>query len=301
MTPAEQKLLALLLAADEADTQALIEEQQAARLAPSTAQRPLHAHELQAQTRFADLEEDRDAAVAEAEEHLEQLHDQTRAQVMGELFGEDRDELTPDEAQEVIHHLATHQPDEIAEAETSAAWALAGILAGAYLLGGRRVLEEAGRQGAPVADIAPAELEAEEFLPQARAVAQHPWRRVVGKLDEVAADQQTLTLDSVTREDIGGVLDDIKIDGSRDQARQAVNQSSGTGRTDTVVESELDPDEIWASEIMDGNACDQCVDVDGHQYTTMDEARRDYPRGQYRNCRGGSRCRGTLVLLFWDS
>jgi hypothetical protein len=55
----------------------------------------------------------------------------------------------------------------------------------------------------------------------------------------------------------------------------------------------------FASEILDGNTCKPCQDIDGKDYKSMTEARADYPQsGGYYACDGGARCRGTLIFLY---
>lgn len=299
MITATQKkgLLAVLLAA-EADEAVRIELEQHQRRAPSNAARALLAHEVTTEVRFADLEDDYNAAVAEATELLEALHADIRSGIQTALFGEDRAPRTPAEAQAVMHELATDQPEEIQRSEVNAAWVIAGILAGIYLLGGRRVTEEADRQGVNTTNVAPAELEVEDFYEQGLAVAQHPWRRITGRIDETLSSQATLLQDEVTFDDVTTDLDQIKIDGSVDQARQAVQTTGGRGRIDTVeANPALEPARIWASAIMDGEACDPCDLTDGREFSDIEEARSLFPEGYNRRCRGSSRCRCTLVFL----
>lgn len=298
-TSRDLTLLALVLAADEAEHQAIIEDQHAERLAPSNAARPLHAHELTSRTRFADIEDDRDQAVAEAEELLAGLHQDIREQLLQNLFGGGNQEITSAQAVEIIHHLATQQPEEIQQAESNLVMPIAGILAALYLISGRRVVEEAGRQGVDVSNVAPAQRAAEQFQPNAQAVVTHPWRRIAGKLEEQITSQPVVAGGTVTRAQVDQILQNIKIDGSRDQARQAINQASGTGRNDTVDQApELEPDQIWASAILDGNACDDCVDLDGEEFASLEEAREYFPNGQNINCQGQSRCRCVLIFVF---
>lgn len=297
-----KKLLTVLLASRSADRKQL-ELDQNRRLAPMIATRALLPHEYSAQVMFADLEDDLDAAVIEATELLAALHADVKALVMLELFGEERNPITPAEAQAVITRLAENEPEELRAAESNAALLLAGTLAAVYLLGGRRVAQEAARQGVPAAQtvggITPAVLTAADFEAQARAVAHHPWRRIVPRVEQELAQQSTLLLDELVPNDIGGLLDQIKIDGSVDEVRQAVTTSSGRGRIDTVETSlELDPQRIWASEIMDGDACETCDLVDGREFADLAEARTFYPNGYHYRCRGGARCRGTLIFEF---
>lgn len=319
-----QQLLATMLALEDEDHQTFIEDQQAMGLAPRNAVRPLHEHELAAQTRFADLEDDRDAAVREAERLLSDLHENIRQSYLVALFGQDFDgELSPQQAVEVIHALNADMPEDVAEEENSVLLPLAGIFAAIYLLSGDRVIDEADRQGISVQGIRPAALEPTDFLPDALAVSTHPWRRISSHVEEEFTKLDWIHRPAITKDDVERVLAQIKIDGSRDRARQAINRASGSGRLDTVrrhsgprrrrrrpgeppaapppggVESSrLVPSEIWASEIMDGAACPECETVDGREYGSLEAARRDYPAGQYRACRGEERCRGTLVFLF---
>lgn len=300
MSPAlqQKKLLAVLLSSRQ-DTDRRIMADQEARRAPAIATRPLLDHEHTARVMFADIEEDLDAALLEATVELERLHEDVKATVLTALFGEDREPRTPDEAHEVIHALTQDEPPQIEEQESSAALIIAGLLAATYLAGGRRVTEEAQRQGVDTASVNPAELDAEEFMEQARAVSQHPWRRITRKVEDGLSRQSVLTQDTVTPGEVDMILDGIRIDGSRDEARQAINTSGGRGRIDTVESApELQPDRIWSSEIMDGAQCDRCELIDGREFTDMEEARGFYRSGHYYRCRGGARCRGTLVFRF---
>lgn len=299
ITAAQKKGLLAVLLADEEDETTRIELEQHQRRAPSNAARSLFAHEVSTEVRFADLEDDYEAAVTEATELLDALHEDIKTGIQLSLFGEDRAPRTPAEAQAVMHELTTNQPEEIQQQESNTAWVIAGILAATYLLGGRRVTEEADRQGVDVAGVSPVELAAEEFYDQGLAVAQHPWRRITQKMDETLSSQATLLQDEVTVDDVAGEMEQIKIDGSVDQARQAVQTTGGRGRVDTVESNpELEPAQIWASAIMDGVACNRCELDDGREFSDMEEARMFFPDGYNRRCAGGSRCRCTLVLAF---
>jgi hypothetical protein len=59
---------------------------------------------------------------------------------------------------------------------------------------------------------------------------------------------------------------------------------------------------VWASELIDDETCARCAAIDGHEYSSMAEARADYPEGQYpdggyRHCESEAGCRGTLVMF----
>ncbi|GAA4915943.1 hypothetical protein [Nesterenkonia rhizosphaerae] len=293
-TPAQKQLLALLLALEAEGDQELIEQQQAQGLAPKKAARPLTPVELRSQVRFADHEDILDGALAQLEALIGDLHGESRRLLMLEVFGEARATITPAEAQQLIHHVVTNQPPAIAATEQAAAGQIATVLAGVYTAVSVLTIQEAVAQGR--APIQPLELTPEVLLPQALAVASHPWRRITTKVEAELTRPAVLLEPAIEPGRMEQVFDTIKVDGTRDEANQAINQTGGRGRIDSA--EVLEPDEIWASEIMDGRVCEHCADVDGKDYATLADARADYPHGQFLNCKGGARCRGTLVFLY---
>jgi predicted ABC-type ATPase len=50
-----------------------------------------------------------------------------------------------------------------------------------------------------------------------------------------------------------------------------------------------------ASEILDDNTCDPCLDIDGTDFGSLDDAEAAYPNGGYTDCDGMERCRGTVI------
>lgn len=279
---------------DEAEGE-VIKAEFARGLAPSNAVRPLLAHEHRAQARFADLETQLDTAVAAALRPVEDLHAVVRAAVMLAMFGKKAKSISPYEAVAVLDKLTARQPDVVQAAIKEAVASLAGIFENAYQGASKEVLAEAVRQGVKPA-LAPLAIAAAPMELQAAAVAAHPWQRILGKVRDELGKPAALMVDEITADEVQAVLDTIKVDGTRDLAKQAINTSSGMGRIDTAVE--LEPSEIWASEIMDGAVCPACAEVDGRDYADMEEARQDYPNGTYKDCHGSARCRGTLVFIF---
>lgn len=80
-------------------------------------------------------------------------------------------------------------------------------------------------------------------------------------------------------------------------ARSAVNSAVGMGRQSAAVGLPV-PKAVYASEILDINTCPNCSMIDGHSYDSLEAGMADYPNGQYTDCEGGDRCRGTLVLTW---
>jgi hypothetical protein len=82
-----------------------------------------------------------------------------------------------------------------------------------------------------------------------------------------------------------------------DNLGAAVHTAQNDARFETLNQG---PVRYWyASELIDTpNICRNCSDVNDREYQTLEDARRDYPAGFYRNCSGGVRCRGSLVAIF---
>lgn len=81
-----------------------------------------------------------------------------------------------------------------------------------------------------------------------------------------------------------------------EQMGGALQQATNTGRK--AVINEGGASEIYGSELLDANTCENCMAVDGVRYNDLAEAEVDYPTGGYFDCLGGPRCRGTLVAIY---
>lgn len=81
----------------------------------------------------------------------------------------------------------------------------------------------------------------------------------------------------------------------RDQIGGALTAVQNAARM-TVFDA-APPGNIYASELLDKNTCGPCGEIDGTNFDSMLAAHLAYPTGGYRYCRGGPRCRGTLVYV----
>ncbi len=93
-------------------------------------------------------------------------------------------------------------------------------------------------------------------------------------------------------------LGELSTDYLQQQLSGATMQAMNTGRKAVMAENE--PKSFYASELLDENACEECVAIDGTEYVSLEDAEADYPTGGYANCEGGPRCRGTLVAVYSD-
>lgn len=273
----------------------VIDAEVAAGDSAAEAVRPLFPHEVAAKVRFGDIAALTNEAVAEAATALAGLREVIVGSILGEMLG-DADEVTPTAAARALAQLNAAQPLQVQTAVARTAGALQGILARVANSAAGMVQGEAVRQGVKMGDWAPPAIDAEQFKLPAATAALHPWQRITGKLQTTIIDPSKVYAASIPRDDVVKELDNIPLDGSVDLAKQTIHSAHGIGRV--AAAEELNPSEIFATEILDGNTCKPCARMDGKEYESMEAAKRDYPHGGYDGCLGGTRCRGTLVFMY---
>lgn len=86
-----------------------------------------------------------------------------------------------------------------------------------------------------------------------------------------------------------------------DRIAGAVSMAQNLARAETFRKlPNATPQTYYASELLDAATCDPCADVDGTEYESIDDALEDYPTGGYRDCEGGDRCRGFVIVVAGD-
>lgn len=79
-----------------------------------------------------------------------------------------------------------------------------------------------------------------------------------------------------------------------------VSRAQNEGRF-TAMEGAPDGTDYYSSELNDTNTCEPCEHEDGDKFSSLADARRDYPAGGYVGCEGGNRCRGTVVAIYAET
>jgi hypothetical protein len=97
--------------------------------------------------------------------------------------------------------------------------------------------------------------------------------------------------------DVRSYVQGLEHSWERDQLGGAAQQAMNAGRLHIFERVDAPAAEVYASELLDSATCDPCRAVDGRRYVDVNEARSDYPSGGFRECRGGPRCRGTVVVV----
>ncbi|MEG1971444.1 MAG: hypothetical protein RR101_15135, partial [Burkholderiaceae bacterium] len=293
-------LLAAAIDTEAAIIATLIER----RIVPAGARRMPHPHELRAGTRFAEL----DRIVVDAAALVSRRVDPVREFILDALADVLAASLNAPDPWQAVEALADWTDptnaatipgltDLLDSTRAQVTTDLVNAARAAY----DEAATEPVRQGVPGPPVNG--FNAAAVRPAAEAHARQAARAPVDRLLDVAAQAGTnaATLPGATGASVVEAALDAAEQASRagaeDLARQAANVAHGLGRTQALAATP-DPVAVYASELLDGNTCGPCAEIDGRTYVDLDAALADYPGGGgYVACSGGSRCRGTLVLV----
>lgn len=96
-------------------------------------------------------------------------------------------------------------------------------------------------------------------------------------------------------------LDSLTDSALRDVLGSALSTAQNDGRLATLDAAKAAgqaPEVYAASEVLDAATCGPCAAEDGHEFTSLDDAKDAYANGGYIGCDGGLRCRGIIVALW---
>ncbi|MCQ9384439.1 hypothetical protein [Brevibacterium moorei] len=257
------------------------------------AKRALHPHEIRARVRFGEIDSTLKHAEAAVNAATKAAVDDVLAAVT-EYLPDTVD--TPQELQAALAGMLLAPPEAVKKALAGYAERLAGLLATVRERGRESVIGEAERQGVEVAAaMASRGMKKTPGWQQMQAagtgVAGVLWQDVLKQLGTAAANPKKATVGDALEAAAGHAYKGVV-----DAARQETLVQHGSGRRDGVAEVQREPEDIWASELLDGSTCIPCDHIDGKDYASLDEAYVDYPVSGYKNCEGGNRCRGILVI-----
>ncbi|QIN94333.1 capsid maturation protease [Arthrobacter phage Abba] len=287
----------------EIDRELMLAEADAGVSVPG-ATRALTEPERRAKVKFGEIDKLERDAEAEALALIVSLQALFEREITAALFGT-ADAIAPAQLSAGLTALLATQPPTVAHAVGNLKAQIGTILSRVYEGSSAIVLDEARRQGVDVSDLKPklapaapdvALADGGFFDALAGAVASSFWQRVTGVLQAQFLTPATLLGGAVERATVAKAIADVEPAGAVDQATQAIHSARGAGRYDTA--DELEPSDVWASELLDGATCDPCAKVDQKKYATLAEARVEYETGGYGACKGGARCRGTLVMIY---
>lgn len=158
---------------------------------------------------------------------------------------------------------------------------------------------EAGRQGVSLEPAAVADIE-DQLIVRAAAVDE----LLAAGLAQAASTQALLRYGTGTTAgqlvtEISEHLDGLSDRWLSDHLGGALTAAQNTARVATFAQQP--PQRIYASELLDKVTCENCAEIDEHEFPTLAAAELAYPTGGYKDCLGGPRCRGTLVAVYGES
>lgn len=269
-------------------------------LAPVWARRSLFPHEIAARTSFAAMADRIDIAASNVGRRLAQDRQQMTA-LIGDWLADAPNaavvaaRLSQLQARGILTVPGAGQVIDATER------ALRAELERLALSGASAAVSEALSQGVEIgAPVALDEVARAQIDEAARRLAVAPHVELVQAMQLEASRLGALPVPELLGrlEGAGAAMSQGPLDLG---ARNAISGADGIGRQAVAVNNPQgrQPARVYASEILDGNTCGPCSLVDGREYSSVGEARVDYPAGIYRACDGGPRCRGTLVFV-WE-
>lgn len=253
-------------------------------LPPRALRRQPYGHEVQAAVDFAGMD-------ATLNEHIDSAV---------EKIGRFRDEQVDD----LVDQVAAAKGDMVklaqVRAEPIAAGAILDSMRSAAQYGIDSAADEAKAQG--IKTVRKTNIAEIEGLLDMRAKATDMY--LANTLSDSAARQairiggQGLEPEAMAKQ-VGDTLRSMSTSSIKDQMNGALTQAMNDGRRNTIKRNS--PKRVYASELLDANTCSACIEVDGREYSSVDDTTEDYPNGGYIECQGMERCRGTLVAVYDES
>lgn len=283
----------VVLLAEAEHTLILAEAEEGVNVADS--RRPLFPHEVRAGVRFGDMNE----ALAESERQVTRLMTVYAERLVDAVLGLLPDGITPAQAAAVVARVSVDPPESVQKIIDDVTGEVVEVLSQVRNYGREAVASEAKHQGVEFTS-----LDDESYLKRVRdnvgevaaGIAAALWLTVAGRVNRaVNAASAAVSKSAVKAATVGKSISKT-IKDTIDQARQATHDQHNTGRRDGAALLPDPPARIYAGELLDGNTCDRCYAVDGYLFEDEAEAESWYPAGgPMRYCRGGKRCRGTLI------
>lgn len=259
------------------------------------ATRALFDHEVRAQVQYGDIASDHDATESEVEEEIRVLHAAVVAAIVAAVAG-DSPPTSREQVSERLRSTRRTWPTALVLAVEEGAKRLAGVFRRSSDRGAATAAAEAIRQGLDV-DAPMGVMSARRARESAAQVADSLVDRLLLAGSSVAdAVRSGPGAAAPMLDRLRGAMMGASVKQVVDDARQVTHHAYGQGRLATAATLPA-PKSVYASELLDGATCDNCSTVDGREYESIAAAMEDYPDGgPYYACRGGSRCRGTLVF-----
>lgn len=257
--------------------------------------RPLFGHEARAGVRFGDMNE----ALAEAERQMTSIIADATEELADAVLALIPEGTPSSSAGAIVSRMVENPPETVRNILDGVTAHLGDVLAGLRKYGRDAVTSEANRQGIDFTHA-----DGKSYFERARdkataaaaTITASIWFTVMSRVTKAVTSAATVVA-GAARTAIVGSNPAKTIRGLVDEARQVSHGQHNSGRADgaRAVPSEQ-PMRIYAGELLDGETCPPCHEIDGYLFPTEEEAMAWYPGGgPMAHCEGGNRCRGTLI------
>lgn len=256
------------------------------------ATRPLSEAEQESGVRFGEIHGLQETLLETVEPVLAGLSAVTVAAVVDAAGRSAKDMLA------TLAEWRVQLPASVADEVARAVPVVEDALATSFRESSKLVVKEAARQGVKLAPVT-------EQPAWVRDLAETVTGKPVARVLDVARDLHAAPAAVVTPpapDAVQEALEGISPKGPIDVARQANHAVVNEGRFQTWDANETKPSMWYASELADARSCTRCLEIDGVEWTTLEEVRANYGQGGgYVLCEGGpGRCRGTAVAVYVD-
>jgi hypothetical protein len=159
-------------------------------------------------------------------------------------------------------------------------------------------LAEQGFDVLPLSDVELEGLVTDHAAAVARQTADGVTMAASRRAVQLTGSRSPLEVADEVRSYVGG----LKHQWERDQLAGAIQMATNSARFAVFARIPAEaPESFYASELLDSSTCPACAGVDGREYASLQDATRDYPSGGFLDCRGGPRCRGTVVVVMREA
>lgn len=263
------------------------------------ANRPLTPQEEQAGTRFGDIDAIVEDNTAQGAVVVDALYATAAGAIVAEIFADkdDDDAVETGAAIGIMVYLIGNPSASFLIERTRSARFFTGLISNSFAGGAFTMIDEAARQGVDVTGWNDPDIpDVLEVLGD--DIADHTWLSLLERGIDEYTDPGSALEGRISEADFKRFLDALSRKRTIDRLHQANQAALGMGRTAVAEEHDGDIRAVYASEILDKSTCGPCSAVDGRQYASIFDAKSDYPHGIYKDCLGGSRCRGTIIVIY---
>lgn len=264
---------------------------------PSDAHRGLLPHEIDSKVNFLAISDETNQFGDQVSKSLSTYRDQFLALLTADLLSQGSTQAIFSRLQQIPLVGIAAIPGVVKLLDDSQS-AIKSQMLQLFRKSSERIAAEAAAQNVTIVPSETPSVESSIALDvQAKRIAQDPHLDAFAAMANAGLTESVVQSPQLTIDTIKTAGDSLSTKSLVSYSRQAASSSIGLGRTDAIANAPVEPD-IFASELLDSHTCDPCQRVDGKQYQSIADLKKDYPFGIYVKCLGLWLCRGTPVYVY---